>query len=51
MRSGLAERVAQRGEVARAAAPEAESGQGALDIGKAAQALAQRCAHIGAVET
>ena len=47
---GLAEPVAQRGEVARAAAPEAEAGQGALDVGAAAQELAQRRPHIGAVD-
>ncbi len=40
-RRGLAERVAQRGEVARAAATEAEAAQRALDIGDPAQPLAQ----------
>ena len=46
---GLAEPVLQGGEVARAAAPEAEARQRALDVGTAAQALAQRRPHISAV--
>ncbi len=49
-RSGLAERVAQRGEVARSATAEAEASERALDIGAAAQPLAQTGAGVGPVE-
>ena len=44
--AGLAEPVAQGGEVARAAAPERQAAQGALDIGTMLQALAQGGARV-----